>query len=231
VFKALSYHCVVAQIRSTREAHTTLAIINRIGEIVGYVLLSSLVCTIYVSVNVDTRLDITDEDDDEDNNIPHSPLPRRGSFVFFGRRVAPVYSSIPLQSSTNTEIRHCPSVKIISQKKLEQGLAPKTTKERAAEPAQSVCIEVSSARDLTDSVSDTCLFSAHQGSDSLIPIRPSSLTLCLNNETLSVVDNKEVEDNSDLTRQDFPSSLIKPERCIRIRTRNQLQTKPRSISL
>jgi len=197
---------------------------------VGYVLLSSLICTIYVSVNVDTRLDITNEDDDEDNNIPHSPMPRRGSFVFFGRRAAPAYSSIPLQSSTNTQIRHCPSVKIISQKKLEQGLAPNTTKERAGEPAPSVCIEISSALDLTDSVSDTCLYSADQGSDSLIPIRPS-LSLCLNNKAMSVVDNKKVEDNSDLTRQDFPSSLIKPERCIRIRTRNQLQTKPRSISL
>jgi len=194
---------------------------------VGYVLLSSLVCTIYVSVNVDTRLDITDEDDDEDNNIPHSPLPRRGSFVFFGRRVAPVYSSIPLQSSTNTQVRHCPSVKIISQKKLEKGLAPNTMEERAVKSAQSGYIEVSSALGLTDTVSDTCLSSADQGSDSLISILHSSLSVCLINETTSVANNKKMGGNPDLTRQDLPSSLRKSAS----RMRNQSQVKPRSISL
>jgi len=194
---------------------------------VGYVLLSSLVCTILVSVNVATRLDIIDDDDDEDNNIPHSPMSRRGSFVFFGRRAAPVYSSIPLQSSTNTRTSHCPSVKIISQKKLEKGLAPNTMEERAVKPAQSGYIEVSSALGLTDTFSDTCLSSADQASDSLISILHSSLSVCLINETASVVNNKKMEGNPDLTRQDLPSSLRKSAS----RPRNQSQVKPRSISL
>jgi len=190
---------------------------------VGYVLLASLVCTILVSLNIGTRLDNIDEDDDEDNSTPHSPMPRR-SFVFFGRREAPEYSSIPLQSCTNNRTSNLPSVKIISQKKWEKGLAPKTTEEKGAKPAKSMYMEVSRALGLTGSASDTYLSSADQASDSLIPIRTSSVSVCLINKTESVVDNKNVEGNPDLTRQDFPSSLNKPERCKRPRKR-------RSISL
>jgi len=195
---------------------------------VGYVLCVSLVCTILVSLNINTRLDI-DEDDDEDSNIPHTPMPRRGSFVCFGAHVAPEYSSIPLQSGTNTRTSNLPSVKIISQKNLKHGLVPNTTEEKAAKPAQSMHIEVSRAPGLTGSGSDTWWSSADQASDSLIPIPTSSISVSLINETATVVDNKNEKGNPELTRQDFPSSLIKPERCVR--PRNQSQIKPRSISL
>jgi len=186
---------------------------------VGYVLTTLLVCNILVSLNVGRRADIVD-DDGEDDNTPHTPMPQRGSFVFFDEPIAPVHSSIPLQSQTNTLTNQSASLTITSRHKLKLGLAPNYSG-RSAEPEQSLC--------LTGSVSDTYLSSHDQASDSLIRIPSPTLSVRLTNEKASVVDNKEVEGKPDLTRQGFPSPQIKHERYTRMR--NHFQNKPRGIAV
>jgi len=194
---------------------------------VGYVFFTLLVCTILVSLNISRGTDIV-QDDDEDNNNPHSPMPQRGSFVFFDAPIAPDHSSITLQSQTNALTYQSASLTISSRKKLELGLAPNHT-ERAANPEKSVYPEVSSAFGLTGSVSDTCLSSHDQASDSLIRIPSPTLSVCVTDEKASVVDNKKAEGNPDLTRQGFTSPQRKHKRCTRMS--NHLQNKPRGIAI
>jgi len=153
---------------------------------VGYVLFTSLVCTILVSFNIGTSMN-SEESEDEDTNTPHTPMPKRGNFVFCNGCIASVSSSVLLQSPTSTRICQAPSVKILSQEKLELGLARNTTEDRAVKPPQSVCGDVSSAFGLSGSVSNSTRLSfSDQASDSLIPIDTSTLSVRLITEAALV---------------------------------------------
>jgi len=177
---------------------------------VGYSLFTVLLLTILVSLNTPITHN-NNEEEDEDIDTPHSPMPTIG--VFFEEDIQKSVS-IASQSLSNRGIADSPSLKKVlrSQERVTTGVHDNKEDLKASDQACSASVTPLSS-----------------SSRSLIPIHIPMSHL---NDTASAVDTKNKDDKSNSTNLSLPSAGNKHETNIGvIREKHLLRSRGRAIEL